>query len=133
MFTLNDIIVKIVSFIHIIYILFVVATPFTTSTYFLLLHAVTVPFMIAHWLCNDNTCVLTIIERKLRGMEKDKDDNDCFTCKLIEPVYDFNKNYKTFSALIYVLVVSLWLVSAGKLYCGYRSGAISSLEDLFTI
>jgi hypothetical protein len=99
-----------------------------------------IPFLIAHWICNDNTCVLTIIEKHLRkNMSKkysnDKSllENDCFMCRLIEPVYDFNKDYSTLSKYIYILTISLWLITTGKLYCKYKSGTISTWKDFFII
>lgn len=127
----KDLILKFITGIHLLFIIFILVTPFVNSNYFLLLHMITVPFLVAHWICGDNTCVLTIVERKIRG--KPKEDKDCFTCKLIEPVYDFHKNYEYFSKLTYLVVVCLWLISVGKLYCGYRSGAIGSFQDLFEV
>ena len=129
-----DILLKIITFIHVMLVIFMTVTPFTNSNYFLLLHAIFVPFLILHWLCNDNTCVLTIIERKLRKEIYGKvDEDECITCKLIEPIYDFRKNYKTFTILIYAITISLFLISSGKLYYKYSSGEISNFRDLFII
>lgn len=136
---MNEIILKFIALLHIIFILFVVATPFTRSNYFLLLHTIFVPFMMLHWICNDNTCVLTVIEKYLRrSLSKNTTPQEeilenCFTCRLIEPVYDFNKNYNSYSKGIYVGTIALWLLSAGKLYWKYRSGEITSMYDLFII
>ena len=131
---MNEFLLRLITLVHIIYMLFVVVVPFTDSNYLLLLHAIVVPFMIAHWIINDNTCVLTIIEKKIRkdmyGTEPEP--NDCFTCRLIEPVYDFNKNYDTASTLIYIITIALWLLSVYKLYSKYRNGSIRSFMDLFT-
>lgn len=90
--------------------------------------------MILHWLCNDNTCALTVIERKLRKqIYGEVDEEDCITCRLIEPVYDFRKNYETFTAIIYGITISLWALSAGKLFYGYKTGAINNFKDLFNM
>ncbi|AYV76916.1 MAG: hypothetical protein Barrevirus3_36, partial [Barrevirus sp.] len=111
--------------------------PFTNMNYFLMLHAIFLPFIMLHWVCNDNTCVLTVIEKSLRKKiygENNKDVEDsCITCKLIEPVYDFRKNYATFSTIIYTITIILWLISVSKLAYKYNVGEISSYEDLFTI
>jgi len=175
MIGLQDILLKVITALHIIYILFVVITPFTNSNYFLLLHSITIPFMMMHWVCNDNTCVLTLIERKIRekigkGKEEEskleggkqeskleesklegklegskqesklegskqeiKKDEDCFTCKLIEPVYDFKKNYAKFTIFIYIITISLWLISIGKLGYKYKSGQIKDYREIFLI
>lgn len=131
---MKEIILKIISLLHVIFVLFVVITPFVNSNYFLLLHFITVPFVIMHWLCNDNTCALTIAERKLRKEIYGKvDEDDCITCRLIEPVYDFRKNYSGFTAIIYSITIGLWLVTMTKLGMRYYDGRISSIRDLFII
>lgn len=133
MFT--ELLLNIVTVLHMLFVLFVVVVPFTSSNYLLLMHSIFIPFLLFHWIINDNTCALTIIERKLRQKISGKDDVDdeCITCKLIEPVYDFRKNYETFTAIIYTVTISLWLISVYKLYCGYRDGDIKSFKDLFVI
>ena len=131
---MNEFMLQLITLVHILFILFIVVVPFTNSNYLLMLHVIVVPFMIAHWIINDNTCVLTIIEKKMRkemyGTEPDP--NDCFTCRLIEPIYDFNKNHNALSAIIYGITISLWALSVYKLYSRYRSGSITSFVDLFT-
>jgi len=131
---MKELLLKAITLIHVIFVLFVVGTPFIGSNYFLLLHAIFVPFMMIHWLCNDNTCCLTIVERNLRkhmSGKKKYNDEDCITCKIIEPVYDFRKNYKTFSKIIYAITITLWLISLTRLYMKYKSGEIASFTDMF--
>ena len=131
---MNTIILKIITLLHVLFILFVVGVPFTSSTYFLLIHSVFVPFMVLHWICNDNTCVLTVIEKYMRKkMYGDDKKENCFTCRLIEPVYDFNKNYASFSKGIYAATILLWLTSVSKLYFKYKGGEITGIRDLFVI
>lgn len=124
---------KLIKLIHILIILYVIIIPFTNSKYLLLLHSVFVPFMILHWVTNNNTCVLTTVERQLRSNEKKLKDEDCFTCQLIEPIFDFKKNYSAFSTSIYILTIALWSVSSCKLYRKYKTGEITKLKDLFII
>lgn len=133
MFT--ELLLNIITILHILFVLFVIVVPFTSSNYLLFMHSVFVPFLLFHWVLNDNTCALTIVERKLRQKISGKDfvDDDCITCKLIEPVYDFRKNYETFTTIIYTVTISLWLISVYKLYSGYSNGSITSFKDLFTI
>ena len=131
---MKDILLKLITFLHVIFVLFVVVTPFTNSNYFLFVHAIFIPFLLLHWILNNNTCMLTIVERKLRKeLGKNTDENDCFTCKLIEPIYDFSKNYKTFSIIIYTITILLWLISLGKLVWKYKNNQITSYKDLFKI
>ncbi|ARF09548.1 hypothetical protein Indivirus_1_171 [Indivirus ILV1] len=129
-----DILLKLITFLHTLFVIFVVITPFTNMNYFLMLHAIFLPFVMLHWICNDNTCVLTLIERNLRKKIYGKvDEEDCITCRLIEPVYDFRKNYATFSIIIYAITIGLWFISLGKLGYKYHTGNISDFTDLFTI
>lgn len=131
---MKKLLLKLITLIHIIFVLFIIATPFFKSNYLLLLHSIFVPFMVLHWICNDNTCILTIIERQLRKQIYGKiDDNDCITCRLIEPIYDFRKNYMQFSVIIYTVTILLWLISIGRLYCKYKSGEIKNIKNLLTI
>jgi hypothetical protein len=133
MFT--ELLLNIVSILHIMFVLFVLIVPFTSSNYLLFIHSIFIPFLLFHWILNDNTCALTIIERKLRQTISGKEfvDDECITCKLIEPVYDFRKNYETFTLIIYTITISLWLISVYKLYSGYKNGNIKSFKDLLII
>jgi hypothetical protein len=131
---MNEIFLKIVTFLHVLLILFIIIIPFTNYNYLLLLHAIIVPFIMFHWILNDNTCILTIIEKHLRKQiygETAKAE-DCFTCRLIEPIYDFANNYDTLSKIIYVVTFSLWLFGVYRLYSKYQSGEIKSFYELFT-
>lgn len=131
---MKEVLLKLITLLHIFFVIFMVVTPFMSSNYFLLLHAIFVPFLIFHWICNDNTCVLTVIEKKLRkDIYNDVDEDDCITCRLIEPVYDFRKNYKGFTVIIYTITILLFLLSSGKLFYRYRIGEISGLKDLFIV
>lgn len=131
----KQILLNIITVLHMLFVLFVIVVPFTSSNYLLFLHALFIPFLLFHWVLNDNTCALTIIERKLRQQisGSDKIDDECITCKLIEPVYDFRKNHETFTTIIYTITITLWLISVYKLYSGYSSGSISGWRDLFKI
>ena len=129
---MNEILLKIITLLHILLIIFIVIVPFVGSNYLLLLHAIFVPFMVLHWIINDNTCALTLVEKKLREkIYGNVDEEDCITCRLIEPVYDFRKNYKTFTVIIYTVTILLWLMSTGKLIYRYNTGSITSFHDIF--
>jgi len=131
---MNKFVLTIITVLHLMFIMFVVITPFTNSNYLLLLHAIIIPFIILHWLCNNNTCCLTMVERSIRKkIYGSSQDDHCITCKLVEPVYDFKNNYNGFSNLIYILTISLWAVSAGKLFYRYKTGSIQKLDQLFKI
>lgn len=129
----NFLLLQFITLLHILFILFIVLTPFLGSNYLLMLHVVAVPFLLLHWVWNDNTCFLTTLERKIKSSlygEEIKDD-DCITCQLINPIYDVHNNYNQFSTAIYIIVIALWLISVGKLTYKYSTGEITSYKDLF--
>ena len=133
---MNEILLKSISLLHIIFIIFVIFTPMTKSNYFLTLHSVFLPFLMVHWVLNDNNCVITIVEKQIKkntyGIKYNEDD-DCITCKLIEPVYDFKKNNEQKAKFIYSITTILWFVSLIKLYSMYNNDEISEWKDLFII
>ena len=125
----------IISVLHIIVILFVLLAPFSNSNYFLFMHIIIVPFIMLHWYLNNNTCSLTIAEKAIRQrMNKgvNVDDDECYTYKFIAPIYDFNKNHEEYSRFIYILTSGLWLVSVYNLYTKFSNGSISSIYDLLS-
>jgi len=132
---MKELLLKIITLIHLLFVLFIIGVPFINSNYLLFVHVIIVPFIVLHWICNDNTCVLTLVEKKLRkdiyGDKYNKDD--CITCKLIEPVYDFRKNYKQFSRIIYTITFILWSISLGRLLYKYKNNEITTYRDLFLL
>jgi len=127
--------VNIIKLLHIGFISFILTTPLSNSNYFLLLHSIIVPLLILHWTCNDNTCALTSIERYIRKEQSQSEyiEEDCITCRLIEPVYDFKNNYKKFTILTYGIALSLWGLTMCNLYNKYRKGLITDWRQLFII
>ena len=132
---MKELLLKLISAMHILFVLFVVLSPFVNSNYLLLLHAFSMPFLMLHWLVNDDTCVLTIIESNLRKQlyGKEYTEEDCFTCNLIKPVYKFVDNHNNFSKLIYAFATIFWFISFGKLFCKFRNGEITSWRQFFII
>lgn len=130
---MNNIIQKIIWTIHFCILLFVICIPFVRSPYFLLLHTIFVPFLILHWVTNNNTCVLTTAEKYFRNVETKEDEDDCYTCKLINPMFDFKKNHVDSSTVIYIVTICLWLISSIRLFLKYKSGEISKLSEFFVI
>lgn len=131
---MNEFCLQLITFVHILLILFIVIVPFTNSNYLLLLNSIIVPFIVLHWILNDNTCVLTMIEKNIRKQlyGTDPKKEDCFMCQLIEPVYDFNSNYKSMSLFIYIVTLTLWSICVYKLYSKWNSGEIKTFNDLFS-
>ena len=132
---MNQLILYFILICHILTICFVTLVPLFNCTHLLFLHLIFVPFLMAHWLTNNNTCVLTLIEMKLRQKMANGtvDENDCFTCRLINPIYDVTNHYSEFSTFIYLLCILLWCVTAVKVYHKFSSGQIQSFYDIFDV
>lgn len=130
-------ILHLITLLHTLYILFVLLIPFVGNNYFLILHSFVIPFMIFHWVTNNNTCALTMAEKFIRakkeGVSMNSIEDKCFTCKLINPVYDFTNNYKKLSIITYVIVIILWIFTMYKIYSKYKNGSLNSLQDIFKL
>ena len=132
---INDSLVLLINIVHLIVIIFVLATPFCDSNYLLLLHIIVIPFIILHWLLNNNTCCLTVAEKYIR--EKNTGtvvkEDDCFTYQLVAPIYDFNKDHEAFSTFIYILTISLWFISVYNISNKICTNQIKTINELFLI
>lgn len=131
---MNKIILNLITLAHILLILFVAGVPiFSNDIILLVTHLWIVPFILAHWYLNDNTCAVAVIEKKLRekiyGKEHDIYHEDCITCKLVEPVYDFNKKMEkhNLNNVLCVITISLWLLSVIRVNNKYKNGEIHNL------
>ena len=129
---INDTTLILISVLHMMVILFVLMAPFSNNNAMLLMHIVVVPFIILHWVMNNDSCVLTLVEKQVRkfshGIKPSK--KDLFVYQFIAPIYDFNKNYDTYSTFIYYFTFSLWTISLFNLSNNYLSGKMTDYKDL---
>ena len=131
---IEEIKLKIIFICHLIIILFVVIVPFFNSNYLLFMHSIIVPFIIFHWVTNNNMCALTLIEKEIRKrLNKNSNSDNCFTCKIIEPVYDFKNNHIRRRKFIYTITIFLWIIGVLKLYMKYKNKQINKFYDLFVL
>ena len=132
---INDSILLLINVLHIIVIIFVLCAPFSGSNYFLFIHVIIVPFIMLHWVLNNNTCSLTVMEKFVRTQTYGVQpmDEECFSYQFIAPIYDFNKNHESFSYFTYVATFSLWSISVYNLIDRINSGQINSFHDLAKI
>ncbi len=131
----SNILLKLISGVHIIFVCFVILVPFMNSNYLLMLHTILVPFVMLHWLFNNNMCALTLMEQALREKITGEkfDRKKCISARIIEPIYDFKNNHEERAKLIYGLTTILWFISIGKLYFRYKIGCIKGWHDLFIV
>lgn len=133
---MNKIILNLIALAHILLILFVVGVPiFSNDVILLITHLWIVPFILLHWCFNDNNCAVATIEKKLRekvyGKDHDIYHEDCVTCKLVEPVYDFNKTMEKHGLhdALCIITVLLWLLSVVRVNNKYKNGEIHNVIE----
>lgn len=106
--------------VRIVHVLIVVAAlvgPFVNDDALLTTYVFVIPFMWLHWLMNDDTCALTALERKLRGLES---DSDSFIYSIVSPVYKIQN--ETVQSIAWGVSVLLWGVAV---YRARQRGSIS--------
>lgn len=130
MIQIDKIILDLITIIHLIIIIFIIAVPFFGNNSLLFMHAIIIPFLMMHWIFNNNTCALTIIEKLIRRKIYGKDnEGKCITSRLIEPIYDFKNNNKEHSKVIYTIVIIVWIISISRLLYNYKYSGINSFID----
>lgn len=98
-----------ISVVHVAFLAFMVAAPFGSSRVGLALHFVLTPFLWLHWLMNDDTCFLTLLEKRVRGV----DDDGSFVHALVGPVYKIED--ADLRAWSWVASFALWMVTAARI------------------
>jgi hypothetical protein len=95
---------NIIAFFHLLFIIFIATTPFVTDNPFMLLYYCFILFFVMiHWYLNDDTCVLTLLEAKLRG----KKDTETFMGRLIKPIYNISSKEIHYLGIILFLYAFL--------------------------
>jgi len=117
---MSEVLADIVSLFHTLIILFVVFAPFTKYTPFLILHVTFCISLLVHWIGNNNSCSLTLLESSLRGIQP----NQSYSHKFIAPMYDISQS--SWSTICYTITVSLMMLSIYYLYNDQK------LRDTFT-
>lgn len=98
-----------ISALHWLFVLFMVWAPFSSNRTALVLHLIIAPFLWIHWLLNDDTCALTLLEKKVRGID---DDSKSFFYALVSPVYKVRD--EELRAVSWMASVLLWAVTLTK-------------------
>ena len=128
--TTNSFILFIINMIHLMVILFVLLVPFSNNTLLLLFHTIAVPFIMFHWILNNDTCAITLAEKYVRTQMnggKQVQDKECFSHMIVGPIYNFTNNYVNHSQLTWVITIIAWLISANKTYINYKNGSLYDL------
>jgi len=99
----------IIALLHFALVCVIVYAPFAKDKRFAVFYILIMPFLFWHWSINDDTCALTELEYRVRGIEK----KESFFHKLISPVYkmeenDVNRMAKTI--MMFLLYVSMYRI-----------------------
>lgn len=98
-----------VGVLHVVFIAFMLTAPFSSNRTLLATHVVVTPFLWLHWWLNDDTCALTIVEKKLRGIS---DDDKSFVHALVSPVYKIRDADVRVAS--WYASITLWLVAVAR-------------------
>lgn len=99
----------VVSALHWAFVIFMAWAPFSSNRTALVMHALVTPFLWLHWILNDDTCALTLLEKKIRGLE---DDSHSFFYALVSPVYKVRD--ADVRVACWVASIVLWLITISK-------------------
>ena len=130
-------IADIINLIHVVVLLFILATPFIGSEYYLTLHLIIIPFIMIHWLTNQTVCALTELEKLARGTSVDSDtffgqmmvpiyQNESFVGKIISPFYTI-QDKETEKRAVWIGLALLWIITLIRLW---PTGFSQLREDL---
>ena len=109
----SGVMANIIWVLHMLLIVWLVYTPlFSTMEPMLVLHLFMVPFIAFHWILHDDTCALTLIEQKLRGLDPMECKDKSFFFNLVSPVYKIEN--ETVSKVAWVAAVLLWLITVHR-------------------
>ena len=127
---LKKILYYIVSYIHFLAVLFVIAAPLSNSPGILILNTTYTMSLMAHWYFNSNICCLTLVESQLLN----KKTSDTFMHQLVAPIYDgFTEPF--LSNVSWVITIISFVVSVYKFFTITKIKSLSdiSLKKVFKI
>lgn len=105
---------SLVAVLHALFLAWVLLAPWLPQWEMVVLHALVMPFLMLHWLLNDDTCFLTWLECRLRGVPT----SGSFVHSIVSPVYRLSETQA--SGLAWGLGLVLWGISLHRLYARHR-------------
>ncbi len=87
-----------------------------------------------HWILNNSMCSVTIAEQAIRKkIYGSYEIDDCVSCQIIQPIYDFNITNIDKVNIAYIILGSLWGISITRLIIKYINKEIVNIKDLFVL
>ncbi len=109
---MKQVVASLIRVIHVVVVLFIGLTPFHYNAAWptLLMHVTSSLSLLVHWYFNDDSCFLTLLETKMRGV----DVTESFIHQLVSPFYKVHdKVVRTFvfkATLLLAAISSIRLV-----------------------
>lgn len=114
--------------IHLGFIAWMIYAPFSGIDEFLVLHVILVPFLMLHWLTSSSGCFLTLLEKKMRGLDT---DDESFIHSIVAPIYvidDASLKYAVMATTLGLWAVSLRRVSWAKFQTVVKTGTCRAIR-----
>lgn len=100
----------IVRALHVLFIAWMIYAPFSNNEEMLVFHAIVAPFLMLHWSLNDSGCILTQVEKHLRGLQ---DDSQSFIHSIVAPIYVIDD--RTLQPVVFATTIALWLITLSRI------------------
>ena len=114
--------------IHLGFIAWMIYAPFSGIDEFLVLHVILVPFLMLHWLTSSSGCFLTLLEKKMRGLDT---DDESFIHSIVAPIYvidDASLKYAVMATTLGLWAVSLRQMSWAKFQTVVKTGTCRAIR-----
>lgn len=95
--------------VHVMFVAWVMTAAWWPQWEVTMLHAIVMPFLMIHWILNDDTCFLTWLECWLRGIPV----SASLMHSIVSPVYKLGKSQA--STLAWVVALLVWAASLYRL------------------
>lgn len=100
---MNVVATKIIQLIHLLLCIAIITGPFVIKNrYFLKVYVLCVMLIVFHWVINNDTCVLTVIESWISGKPSDQ----TFIGRIVKPIYNI-KNTQIMNVTLILLLIAL--------------------------
>lgn len=101
---------SIIRLIHIVLIMFILLGIFFEKKELVRIHAAILLSIMVHWILNNNSCFLTVLEKKIYGIENNE---ETFIYQIVSPIYTVNDD--EISKLVYLFTFFIYSYSVYKL------------------
>ncbi len=95
---------NIITVVHVLFVLWMLYAPFSKNPEVRVAFIVLTPFLWIHWILNDSTCALTLLEAKLRGLDG---VSESFVHRIVAPVYQISDC--TMQRVSWLVTIVLWI------------------------